>query len=73
MGSSVSEEIKIDQQTSLTTHNVMNTILNYMLKELSIRDFHALSNPSVCNKYVLFMANNMYKHCLLYTSDAADE
>ena len=62
MGSSVSEEIKIDQQTSLTTHNVMNTILNYMLKELSIRDFHALSNPSVCNKYVLFMANNMYKH-----------
>jgi len=62
MGSSVSEEIKKDKQQSLTTHYVMNTILNYMLKELSIRDFHALSNPSVCNKYVLFMANNMYKH-----------
>ena len=64
MGSSFSEEIKRDQIStkSITTHQVMDTILKYMLQELSVRDFQALSNPSVCNKYVLFMANNIYKH-----------
>ena len=63
MGSSASEEIKNRIPIkNITTPYVMNTILNYMLKELNIRDFHTLSNPSTCNKYVLFMANNIYKH-----------
>ena len=64
MGSSASQEIKRDSISikSFTTPLVMNTILKYMLQELGIRDFQALSNPTTCNKYVLFMANNIYKH-----------
>lgn len=44
------------------TRNLMNVLLEYMLKEVTVRDFLALSNPSECKKYVLFMANNLYKH-----------
>jgi hypothetical protein len=44
------------------TRNVMNILLEYMLKELSVRDFLSLSNPTECKKYVLFMANNLYQH-----------
>jgi len=64
MGSSFSEENKrkIISQESIKSPDVMDAILKHMLQELSVRDFHALSNPSVCNKYVLFMANNIYKH-----------
>jgi len=44
------------------TRNMMNILLEYMMKELSVRDFLLLSNPSECKKYVLFMANNLYQH-----------
>lgn len=44
------------------TRNVMNILLEYMLKEVSVRDFLSLSNPTECKKYVLFMANNLYKY-----------
>lgn len=40
----------------------MNAILNYMMKDLTIRDFIALSSDTECNKYVMFMANNMHSH-----------
>jgi hypothetical protein len=32
-----------------------------MVKEIGIRDFYLLSNPTECKKYVLFLANNIYK------------
>ncbi len=44
------------------TRGVMDVLLEYMLKEITVRDFLALSNPSECKKYVIFLANNLYKH-----------
>jgi hypothetical protein len=44
------------------TRGVMNVLLDYMLKEVTVRDFLLLSNPQECKKYVLFMANNLYKY-----------
>jgi hypothetical protein len=40
----------------------MDVILDYMLKEITVRDFLALSNPTECKKYVIFLANTLYKH-----------
>ena len=44
------------------TRGLMDVLLEYMLKEITVRDFLALSNPAECKKYVIFMANNLYKH-----------
>jgi hypothetical protein len=44
-----------------STRSVMNVILSYMLKEISIRDFYDLSDPNKCKKYVLFLANTLDK------------
>ena len=44
------------------TRNVMNAILQYMMKELSLRDFSVLSNSTECNKYVIFKANALYNY-----------
>ena len=44
------------------TRGMMDIMLQYMLKELSVRDFQELSNPTECRKYVIFLANNLYKH-----------
>jgi hypothetical protein len=44
------------------TRATMDVILDYMLKEITVRDFLALSNPTECKKYVIFLANNLYKH-----------
>jgi hypothetical protein len=44
------------------TRAVMNMILQYMLKEVTVKDFLALSNPNECKKYVLFMANTLHKY-----------
>lgn len=44
------------------TRGMMDELLKYMLKEISIRDFLALSNPTECKKYVIFLANALYKH-----------
>ena len=41
---------------------MMNKILEYMLKEVTVKDFLALSNPNECKKYVVFMANTLHKH-----------
>jgi hypothetical protein len=40
----------------------MDQILNYMIKQLSIRDLLQMSKPSECKKYVLFKANSIYQH-----------
>jgi hypothetical protein len=44
------------------TRGMMDVLLDYMLKEITVRDFLALSNPTECKKYVVFLANNLYKH-----------
>ncbi len=44
------------------TRATMDVILDYMLKEITVRDFLALSNPTECKKYVVFLANTLYKH-----------
>ena len=36
------------------TRATMDVILDYMLKEITVRDFLALSNPTECKKYVIF-------------------
>ena len=63
-GQSIPRELTHEKLFELTkdTRNVMNILLEYMLKEVSVRDFLSLSNPTECNKYVLFMANNLYQH-----------
>jgi hypothetical protein len=63
-GQSLPRELTHEKLFELTkdTRNVMNILLEYMLKEVSVRDFLSLSNPTECNKYVLFMANNLYQH-----------
>ncbi len=63
-GQSVSSTLTREKVFELTkdTRGVMNILLDYMLKELTVRDFLALSNPTECKKYVLFMANNLYKY-----------
>lgn len=43
------------------TRGMMDVLLDYMLKEITVRDFLALSNPTECKKYVVFLANNLYK------------
>jgi len=45
-----------------STRNIMDILLEYMLKEITVRDFLALSNPTECKKYVIFLANNLHKH-----------
>ena len=69
MGSAASKGISrqaVFEETS-ETRNVLNLALNYMIKELNIRDFYKLSNPRECSKYVLFLANKLSES--FYTLD----
>ena len=44
------------------TRMVMDNLLNYMLKQLSVRDLLHISKESECKKYVLFKANAIYQY-----------
>ena len=44
------------------TRNIMNEILNYMIKQISVRDLLQMSKSSECKKYVLFKANSLYQY-----------
>jgi len=63
-GESIPRELTHEQLFARTqdTRHVMNLILQYMLKEVTVKDFLALSNPNECKKYVLFMANTLHRH-----------
>jgi hypothetical protein len=63
-GQSIPSTLSRDKVFELTrdTRGMMDVLLDYMLKEITVRDFVALSNPTECKKYVIFMANNLYKH-----------
>ena len=58
---SISSHQELFELTS-DTRNVMNAILQYMMKEISLRDFSVLSNSVECNKYVIFKANALYNY-----------
>ena len=60
----LSGELTHDKLFDITkdTRSIMNIILEYMLKEVGVRDFLALSKPEECKKYVLFLANDLHKH-----------
>jgi hypothetical protein len=61
MGASASGPLTHDKLfiETIETRGIMNILLDYMLKNITVRDFLALSNPTECKKYVLFMANRM--------------
>jgi len=68
MGSSSSSQ-KVEAEThgqaftkTEYTRSVMDNILNYMIKQLSIRDLLQMSKESECKKYVLFKANSIYQY-----------
>ena len=63
MGSSSSSLLTHEELDKATenTQLMMSKILEFMMKELTVRDFIALSNPNECRKYVLFMANKLHK------------
>ena len=44
------------------TRQIMDQLLNYMIKQLSIRDLLHMSKESECKKYVLFKANAIYQY-----------
>lgn len=44
------------------TRTVMDQLLNYMLKQLSVRDLLHISKESECKKYILFKANAIYQY-----------
>jgi hypothetical protein len=41
---------------------IMDDLLNYMIKQLSVRDLLRMSKESECKKYVLFKANAIYQY-----------
>jgi hypothetical protein len=61
---SLPSDISREKLSELTTDTryIMDKILEFMITELSIRDFVSISDKSQCDKYVLFKANVLYKY-----------
>jgi hypothetical protein len=55
---SVSEREKILKDTA-GTRILIDTILEYLIENIELREFYSLSNPEKCKKYVLYMANTL--------------
>ena len=47
------------------TRMIMDDLLNYMIKQLSVRDLLHMSKESECKKYVLFKANAIYQYLVV--------
>ena len=65
MGAAVSSSITTHadlQGKTIRTRALMDVILQYMLNQVSIKDFATLSNPAECKKYMVFMANNLFQY-----------
>ena len=62
-GTSIQTHQQLFDQTT-QTRDVMNILLEYMLREITVRDFVSMTNPEECKKYVMFMANHLYQHFL---------
>jgi len=48
-------------QATLPVRKVCDQILEYMLKEINIKDFYLLATKRECSRYVIFLANQMNK------------
>lgn len=61
--SSVPSELTHERLFDLTrdTRSIMDKLLEYTTKKMSVNDFLQLSNPEGCKKYVLFMTNSLHK------------
>jgi len=62
MGSGLSSAITTHGQLfdkTAGTRRMVDDIFTYMMHHLKVNDFMKLSNPESCQKYVLFMANNL--------------
>jgi len=62
MGSGISSAITTHSQLfdkTAGTRRMVDDIFTYMMQHLKVNDFMNLSNPEKCQKYVLFMANNL--------------
>ena len=62
MGSGISSAITTHGQLfdkTAGTRRMVDDIFTYMMQHLKVNDFMNLSNPEKCQKYVLFMANNL--------------
>lgn len=61
---SLPSDISREKLSELTTDTryIMDKILEFMITELSIRDFVSISDKTQCDKYVLFKANVLYKY-----------
>jgi hypothetical protein len=61
--SSVPSELTHEKLFELTkdTRAIMDKLLEYTTKKISVNDFLQLSNPEGCKKYVLFMTNSLHK------------
>lgn len=46
-------------EATKTTRTLMDTILEYLLLEVKIKDFYLMSSDTECKKYVLFLANKL--------------
>jgi hypothetical protein len=46
-------------EATKTTRGIIDILLEYLIRELNIRDFYLLSSPSECKKYVLFLASKL--------------
>ena len=42
-----------------TTRALMDTIFNFLVKELNMKDYYVMSSPKECSKYVVAMANTL--------------
>jgi hypothetical protein len=42
-----------------TTRSLMDTIFNFLVKELNMKDYYVMSSPKECSKYVVAMANTL--------------
>jgi len=60
-GTSIQTHQQLFDQTT-QTRDVMNILLEYMLREITVREFVSMTNPDECKKYVMFMANHLYQH-----------
>ena len=62
MGNQVSSANReMTLKATLPVRKVCDQILEYMLKEINIKDFYLLATKRECSRYVIFLANQMNK------------
>lgn len=57
----LSDRAKLLEATK-STRTIIDIILEYLLRELNIRDLYLMASPAECKKYVLFTAQTLASH-----------